>query len=938
MLVIVAPVTSSRLVALLAAAWAALAACVSFGAIAFTGPDGARLGVLPVDAAHLAVAGLAGGIVFAIGLRTGRGTAVAIAVAPLVLVVLPWLPFPVPAVFLVWTGALASLVWIAVAIALGFVQGTVRIARAPAPATRTALLAAVLSFVVFALAAWQAADAVPEGDEPHYLVITQSLLYDGDVKIGNNYKRGDYRAYFGGDLPPHVIRPGRNGAMYSIHAPGLPAIVLPAFAIGGYYGVVVFLIVVAAAACALAWWLAWRTTGNRSAAWFGWAAVTISAPFLLESYTVFPDAPAAAIVLTGFWALLRADWERRSLEGSEGGEARRRISQIDDVLRPPSNPSTPSSSSSSSRSWVPWLWHGAALALLPWLHTRFAVLAATLAGLILVRLARAPDPFSKAAAFLAVPAASAVGWLGYFLVVYGMLDPTAPYAGTVGSSFAYLPNGFGGLFFDQGFGLFPAAPVLAVALLGFARIRRLALEWMVVAVPYVLAVGTYPMWWAGSTGPARFLVPLLPALAIPAAAAWAAATSRGARAIFVSALVVSAWLSAVMAGGGDGRLGYHARNDAGVTAAPYLEWANAAVDLPAGLPAFVPLPIGTALEARQAAARSGYMATLPWGLCLAVAAYIVVRIGRRARFVESVVASAALGFGCAAMVAISAVWTMHASARVTVPVAQMDTLRRLASSRAAVFDLTSRRRLRGADAWTMLIDLPVRRTGRGSARSPGRPLALLPRVPAGSYLLTTTRHGAGAGLLMVGVASDQFAIVTQPLAAFDGGLRIDLPAGARTLTIRGDEVARDELDAIHLRPLELDFAAETRDLARRAVRYGAAVAFFLDDRAFPEPSGFWVPGARETRLVLAPDGRRGPLSLLLRNAPVENTVTLEFGGRRATIVLEPGEERRIDVPLDPARGAALIGIGASAGFRPSDADPNSRDTRMLGIFVRVLVP
>jgi hypothetical protein len=79
--------------------------------------------------------------------------------------------------------------------------------------------------------------------------------------------------------------------MYSIHAPGLPAIVLPAFAVAGYHGVVIFLILLASAACALAWWLSWRTTGSASAAWFGWTALTFSAPFLLESYTVFPDAP-----------------------------------------------------------------------------------------------------------------------------------------------------------------------------------------------------------------------------------------------------------------------------------------------------------------------------------------------------------------------------------------------------------------------------------------------------------------------------------------------------------------------------------------------------------------------------------------------------------------------------------------------------------------------
>ena len=612
MLVIVAPVTSSRLVALLAAAWAALAAYVSFGAIAFTGPGsstalgagGARLGVLPLDAPHVAAAALAGLVVLAIGLKRDRGVAVAIAVSPLVLLFLPWLPFPVPAVFLVWTGALASLVWIAVAIALvGVLASGWHLTLFPP--RKPAVLAGALAFVVFSLAAFHASPSIPGGDEPHYLVITQSLLYDGDLKIENNHRRGDYRAYFGGDLAPHVIRRGQNGEMYSIHAPGLPAMILPAFAIGGYHGVVIFLILVASAACALAWWLAWRTTGSLSAAWFGWAAVTLSAPFLLESYTVFPDGPGAAIVLTGFWALLRAERERAVAAEPAAADA-----------NPLAAGHAEHHADHAATSWVPWLWHGAALAALPWMHTRFAVLAATLGGLILVRLARTPNPFAKATAFLAVPAVGALAWLGFFLVVYGTPDPTAPYGGDVGSSFAFLPNGFGGLLFDQGFGLLATAPVLAVALMGFARTRRLAVEWLVVAIPYLLAVGTYAMWWAGSSGPARFLVPLLLPLAIPAAVAWASARSRGAKAVMLSALLVSAWLSAVMAGGGDGRLGYHTRNEGGMTAAPYLEWANHVVDLPAAFPAFVPLPVGTPLQARQAAAQSGFIATLPWVLCL----------------------------------------------------------------------------------------------------------------------------------------------------------------------------------------------------------------------------------------------------------------------------------------------------------------------------------
>ena len=218
----------------------------------------------------------------------------------------------------------------------------------------------------------------------------------------------------------------------------------------------------------------------------------MAAPFLLESYTVFPDGPGAALVLTGFWALLRAEAGTR---GTRGIPHRRRFV-------------------------VPWLLHGAALALLPWMHTRFAVLAGTLGGLILVRIARAPNPFAKAIAFLAAPAASALAWLFFFTVVYGAPDPSAPYGGDVDNSFAFLPNGLGGLLFDQGFGLLATAPVIAVALRRFTRTRRFALEWLVVAIPYLLSVSTFAMWWAGSSGPARFLVPLLLPLAIPAACAW----------------------------------------------------------------------------------------------------------------------------------------------------------------------------------------------------------------------------------------------------------------------------------------------------------------------------------------------------------------------------------------------------------------------------------
>ena len=808
---------------------------------------------------------------------------VIVALAPLALLFLPWLPFPVPAAFLAWTGPMASLIWTAVAVSLGAVVFQDRI-RLPADPSRSTLLAGVLAALVFSLAAWGASAARPGGDEPHYLVITQSLLRDGDLKIENNHQRGDYRAYFPGDLAPHSVRHGRNGEVYSIHAPGVPALVAPAFAIAGYHGVVAFLILVSAAGCALAWRLAWRVTGSTGAAWIGWAAVTLSPPFLLESFTVFPDGPGAVIVLTGFWALIRTEEKEDS-------------------------------------SWMVWALHGLALALLPWMHTRFAVLAGTLGGLIMVRIARVPNPLAKAVAFLVAPAVSALAWLFFFAIIYGTPDPSAPYGSDTQNALAYFPNGVGGLLFDQGFGLFATAPILLIALAGFMGARRLGLEWLVVALPYLLAVATFAMWWAGMSGPARFLVPLVLPLAIPAACAWNIAGWKPARSLIVAALVVTAWLSAVMAGAGGGRLGYHTRNEAGLTAAPYLEWANHVVDLPAATPAFVPQPVQPdpgGLVSRANAARSGFLLTVVWVVSLGGAIALALWRGGG----PWLPIAAALG----AMIAMTIAWAVQRSTPVTAVAAQMDALRRLSGGGVIAAGITPMRRLTTDAAWEMRMEMPVRRIRGGRLNAP---LVAFPAVPAGSYVMSVRRRG-GDGWLMVGVGNDQFAIVTQPIAAFDAGVPITLPVDARALLVRTDEMARGQLEAIELRPVAPAASRAPSEIARRAVRYDSAVCFFLDDRAYPEPAGFWVAGGRETAIALQPDAPR-PMALLLRNGAADNVVTVQSDSGREDVVLKAGEERRVDVP-----DAGVLRIRSATSFRPSEVNAGSRDTRLLGVFVRPL--
>ena len=471
----------SRLLLACAAVCVAAIAWLSQGTIAFSGAGDARIALLPVSIPAMLIIGAAVIAVVAAG-RAGAS------LAPLWLLglpALPWLSPSMPAVFLMWSGPLVLLVWAAVALSMA---ASLR----PAPGfriTRPALAAGVVACAIYSVGAWRVAPSVPGGDEPHYLIITQSLLKDGDLRIENNHRQGDYRAYFAGDLSkPDYRRRGRNGEIYSIHAPGLPALLAPAFAIAGYRGAVVFLVLLASVGSALSWHLAWLVTRRKEAAWFGWAAVTFSVSTIFHTFTVYPDGPGGVIALTGVWALIRA--------GQEADSGDERLG--------------------------PWWLHGLALAALPWLHTRFAIIAGCLGAIVLLRLSTNRNAAGKAVAFLTIPAISALCWIGFFVAIYGTPDPMVPYAREEGAA-AFIPGGLAGLLFDQRFGLLAYAPVLLCAFTGMVVMvmdrahRRLGLELLFVLIPYLLAVTHFAMWWGGMSAPARFFVPMLPMLTIPAA-------------------------------------------------------------------------------------------------------------------------------------------------------------------------------------------------------------------------------------------------------------------------------------------------------------------------------------------------------------------------------------------------------------------------------------
>jgi hypothetical protein len=249
------------------------------------------------------------------------------------------------------------------------------------------------------------------------------------------------------------------------------------------------------------------------------------------------------------------------------------------------------------------------------------------------------------------------------------------------------------------------------------------------------------------------------------------------------------------------------------------------------------------------------------------------------------------------------------------------------------------------------VAVDIRRTGDSSATAPAsfylatdrqrrpvrRSVLLSARdVPAGTYRLRVFGEEAANGTLIVkaGDTSLPFlSIGAREAARHPDNYPIRIPIALRSLTVEGDETAA--ASALTLELVPTDPAARPSNasgLAHRAARYPGGAALFLDDNAYPEPTGFWVAGGRTAAIVAALSA--GELELFVRNAAVENTVRIEFPVSTETLRLAPGEEQVVPIAAGGARDL-IVRISSQSGFRPSQAEPGNRDLRYLGCWIEL---
>ncbi len=174
----------------------------------------------------------------------------------------------------------------------------------------TIWLAVMMSW--FYLFRWSACPNETYGDEPHYLLMTHSLLDDGDLNLFDEYADEVYRSFYPHHLDP---KPSDLVTQTEIRSRGLgftfSIILIPAYWVAGYSGVSIFLIVLTVVLVVQTFRFYCDATDEPGMAFAIALILGTTIPILLYAHLVYPDIAGALIIVTCLRLLNSPDFDIR---------------------------------------------------------------------------------------------------------------------------------------------------------------------------------------------------------------------------------------------------------------------------------------------------------------------------------------------------------------------------------------------------------------------------------------------------------------------------------------------------------------------------------------------------------------------------------------------------------------------------------------------------
>lgn len=344
------------------------------------------------------------------------------------------------------------------------------------------------------------------GDEPHYLMVCESLRADGDLDLRNNYLNDDGRRFGAAGL--QMDQHGRetpSGRILPVHDIGLPIVLLPVYVAATTvsslapepvlsrfrmtrglfaYSLIAICIIGTVTAAAAITRRALMAQGASPA--LASAVVTVawlSPPVLSNSFLIFPEA--FALLATAL--AIRVAW---------------------------------AGPDESSRGRMIWL--AIALGLLPWFHRKYLFYAAALFAATLWQQRDTTTPLKAqrpalllALGLFATPSIALAIWTWHY---WG--DPRGALM-LEGAPFSLdaFRTGLLGLLLDRENGLFVWAPIYLLLPAAWVVAGRRYAVWLVPVIYLWFVSAGHLQWWGGFSPAGRFLVPLVPIFVAVGAAA-----------------------------------------------------------------------------------------------------------------------------------------------------------------------------------------------------------------------------------------------------------------------------------------------------------------------------------------------------------------------------------------------------------------------------------
>jgi len=348
-------------------------------------------------------------------------------------------------------------------------------------ATRFALAAALIYAIIIPTQFRSALD----GDEPFYLLVTESIVHDHDLDLANQYRDIAKSDVGRPDLLPQLGDPvGPHGEQYSRHEPFLPLLMVPGYVLFGVQGAIATIALFGVLLVrSLVRWLEDEGISDATIRAL-MPLIVFGPPVVFYAVRIWPEVPAAFC----FVEALRGVRQQRG------------------------------------QRWVP------ALFALVMLKLRFVLIGVMLVPFIL----RGRDRSR------ALVAGCALAILGLPLLVVWLVSGSATNVHTWRELIPVAPmpyvKGLFGLILDGATGIAFQAPLFLLGIFALARWRSMPEGFRVGAIASLLYVVTLlprSEWHGGWSPPLRYIVVFIPLLAL------------GAAALYEQSRAVRAWLAPI---------------------------------------------------------------------------------------------------------------------------------------------------------------------------------------------------------------------------------------------------------------------------------------------------------------------------------------------------------------------------------------------------------